>query len=577
MKRYSFFTFFGCFLFAFQALADTVDISVDKPVITEGDTLTLSISYNGTDSEKPDLSALQEDFSIVSNYESTQISYNNGQMSQSKSWAIGLKPLKTGKITISPIKIGHLSSNYAEVEVKEMSNVAYVPDSRENSNSPYFQIEQSVTPNTPFIRQQQTVFVTIYDSIGLQGSSLSIDNETNKNWTIIPLSEKPFIKKDIIGGKSMNVITYAFAAFPLKSGEIKAPRFLFDGFYLKDVESAFPRFGNDFIDIGFDFHSAFGQKVPVRMRTNPQTIQVKAKPDNFSGLWLPLKNLTISSKWQKLPPFKTGDALSRQITVKAYGLTEDMFPSLTFPDIDGFKQYPEKPVLSTSTEDGQLVTTATVNIVYIPEKAGSFTFPKQEIGWFNVDTKTFDKTVVPAETVTVLPNTNIAGKSEETIPQKQDADKLLPEKPEKISPQESTAHILPKHAIKKFNLFYLIPVALLLILFILWHRRFKNTVSSYRKNVLESVGRKDCKAIRKALIEWAGAKFPEKNISNLDDIATIINNDDFSQQLNLLNRALYSDSKTGFNISDFVRIFKKVDKQKRTVYKDKEILPNLYD
>ena len=77
----------------------------------------------------------------------------------------------------------------------------------------------------------------------------------------------------------------------------------------------------------------------------------------------------------------------------------DRFPALQFPDIEGFKQYPEKPETSMSAVDGQLVTTATINVVYIPEKAGKFKLPQQEIEWFNVNSGLFEKTTLPAEVI----------------------------------------------------------------------------------------------------------------------------------------------------------------------------------
>lgn len=180
MKIFNLFTFFfGC-LFAFHVHAAEININLDKNAMPEGDTLNLTIDYNGNSDENPDLSALQQDFQIVSNYAARQINYINGTLTQTKRWTIGLKPLKTGKITIKPITLGGLSSNYAEVEVKEVSNIAFVPDSKENSNSPYFQIEQTFSPETPYVQQQLTVWVTIYDSLGLQGSSLDISDETQK-------------------------------------------------------------------------------------------------------------------------------------------------------------------------------------------------------------------------------------------------------------------------------------------------------------------------------------------------------------------------------------------------------------
>ena len=131
-----------CFA-ALPAFCAEVNISVNKKTITDGDTVQLIIEYNGEDNKKPDLLPLQQDFQIIARSSSSYVNFINGQLSQLQKWTLELKPKKIGKITIKPIKIGDISSNYAEVEVKELTNVAYVPDSNINSNSPYFQIEQS--------------------------------------------------------------------------------------------------------------------------------------------------------------------------------------------------------------------------------------------------------------------------------------------------------------------------------------------------------------------------------------------------------------------------------------------------
>lgn len=581
MKIFNLFTFFfGC-LFAFHVYAAEININLDKSAMSEGDTLNLTIDYNGDSDENPDLSALQQDFQIVSNYAARQINYINGTLTQTKRWTIGLKPLKTGKITIKPIKLGGLSSNYAEVEVKEVSNIAFVPDSKENSNSPYFQIEQTFSPETPYVQQQLTVLITIYDSLGLQGSSLDISDETQKNWTITPLSNKPFIKKDVINGKNMNVITYAFAAFPLKSGKISAPQFLFNGFYIKNVDFGFPDFHDDLMTFGVDFRNAFGQKVPVRMRTKPQNITIKPKPSGFSGVWLPLSNLTMQAEWSSQTQFKAGEALSRKITITAAGLPEDMFPALQFPDIEGFKQYPEKPETSMSAVDGQLVTTATINVVYIPEKAGKFKLPQQGIEWFNVNSGLFEKTTLPAEVIDIAPNTNLPEEqTEEKAPSSLpaiSADDTGKNNAQPLPRQnKNEPPFLPKNS-RSFYLYALISFVLFAFALLMLMRRKKNHARIYRDEVIKAIKRKDYKMAKKSLLKWAKVKYGDENIANFNIIAEKSGNEGFSQQLNLLNQLLYSDNETFFDATAFITALKKADKQKINTGKNEKILPNLYD
>lgn len=571
-----------CYIFVcgltFSALAEEINISLDKNVITEADTVNLTISYSGNSDENPDLSSLQNDFQIVSNMASQRMNYINGNFSQIKSWTVGLKPLRQGKITIRPIKIGSVSSNYADIEIKEVTDVAFVPDSRENSNSPYFQIEQSISPTNPYVQQQNIVWVTLYDSLGLQDGSLSISDDTLKNWNIIPISSKPTVTSEFINGKKMNVVKYAFAAFPLKSGKINSPQFIFDGAYIKDVGFNFPKFNDPFMALGIDFQNAFGQKVPIRMKTKIQPIEVVSVPDGFTGTWLPLSNLTIDAKWSPNTKFQTGEALTRNVTIRAFGLQEEMFPSLSFPNINGFKQYPEKPEISSSVLNGQIVTTAKYNIVYIPSKSGNFTFPAQEIEWFNVNSKLFQKTVIPTETISISVNPNIPDKVENTPIETPIEPVIKNDKniENKSSSGSSSASVLAKFMSYKV---YILPAIILLSLLLLLLKLF----TSKRKNkdlssaVISSIRKKNYTEARKNLILWAIIKFNNPSIQNLKDIAEIVQDADFSIQLNALNQILYSASPASLNTSEFLTIYKKIDKQNRKSSKNKEILPNLYN
>ena len=317
------------------------------------------------------------------------------------------------------------------------------------------------------------------------------------------------------------------------------------------------------------------------MRTKPQNITIKPKPSGFSGVWLPLSNLTMQAEWSSQTQFKAGEALSRKITITATGLPEDMFPALQFPDIEGFKQYPEKPETSMSAVDGQLVTTATINVVYIPEKAGKFKLPQQEIEWFNVNSGLFEKTTLPAEVIDIAPNTN--------LPEEQTEEKTTPLLPaisahntgkDNINslPQQKKNEppFLPKNS-KSFYLYALISFVLFAFAFLMLMRRRKNHARIYRDEVIRAIKRKDYKTAKKFLLKWAKVKYGDENIANFNIIAEKSGSEGFSQQLHLLNQLLYSDNETFFDATAFISALKKADKQKINTGKKEEILPNLYD
>lgn len=560
-----------CF-FALPTLGAEVNITVDKKVITDGDTVRLTVEYNGDDGQKPDISPLQQDFYIVSRGSSNYVNFINGQLSQLQKWTFDLKPRKVGKITIKPINVGNISSNYAEVEVKELTDVAYVPDSEENTNSPYFQIEQSHFPAEPYVQQQLTILVTVYDSIGLQNGNIHLSEASQKDWAVIPLLNKPIVKQDVINNRKMNVVTFALAAFPQKSGTLALPEISFEGYYIRNNDIDLSAF-DDFMNFGFNIQNLMGQQVPVRMKTLKESITVKPIPDGFTGKnWLPLKKLELSAEFPHNATFKIGDAISRKLNVTAVGIRQNMLPQISFNASDAFKQYPEKPETKEQVINGDVVTTAQINTVYIPVKTGKQLLPPLDVEWFNVETGHFEKTSIPSEEIFIYPNADI--QSETLSPQIAENDTQQP------SPSPTEKKITPpvqqKIEMSYLKYFRVIAISILILLFavLLLTRKPKNP---YYKLVIKSLKKRDYKEVRTFLIEWAKIKFNRMDITNFNMIANFANNKDFSEQLSALNKFLYSETDDVFNSAKFIEIFKRVDKIKYKEQKIKKILPNLYD
>ena len=575
-------------LMTFYAQAKELNLSVDKKMLVEGDTLVLTLTYDGDSNDQPDLSGISKDFSIISTSTSQQFSFINGAASQIKKWSFTLRPLRNGKINIAPAKLDNLYSNSAEVEVKEMTDVAYVPDSRENSNSPYFEIKQEFDIKNPYVQQQVNFFVHIYDSIGLQNGTPTISADAQKDWAIVPLTDKPIVRQETINHKLMNIETYAFAAFPQKSGNLDIPQVSFEGFYVKDSAFDFPSFDDDINFFGVNFHNVFGQQVPVRMKTKAQTIHVRPIPANsLSASWMPLNNLELSAKWAEKSKFKTGEAITRTITLRATGMTESMLPKITFPEAEGFKQYPENPTISEQIVNGKIVTTATFNNVYIPQKSGKLTIPQLKIQWFDVDIQKIQITAIPEETVDILPSEEELSTMQKTLSEdKQNLSKdiennSLSSNDPKNSELSQDMNSLKSSLINlKITQKALIPIFIslaVLILFALFsfgqHKKNK-----LRNEVIRALKKHDYKKAKENLLIWAQHKLGQTNLQNFNDVSKCMQNEAFSEQLSLLNKVLYSNSEDVFDSTKFIEILKKVDKIKRKqIEKNNAILPNLYD
>lgn len=571
MKICNIFCFLIAFLFSTNLFADTLDISVDKNILSEGDVLYLTIEYNGSSGEKPEFGHVLDDFQLVQNSSSSQYSIINGDVSHVKKWTLGLAPKKKGKITIKPIKLGNLTSNYVEVEVKELSNVAYVPDSKQNFNAPYFEIEQNVDNKAPYLNQQVLMSITILDTIGLNNGTLNVAEEAKKDWIILPLLEQPIKKVENIKGKKTNVVTFLFALFPQKSGKIELPQYFFNGEYIKNVQFGISNFSDAFALFDSDVNSLFGQSVPVKMKTSKKTIEVKPVVEGANLKdWLPLKNMKVTSLVNSDKKISVGETFNYEITLVATGTTQSLLPTEISLEVNGAKKYPEKPVFSEEIIDGNVVSIARYNTVYIPEKAGQIVIPRTTIKWFNLNTNKIEEVVVDEKVLEVASNGVVSEESDED--KDSSFSEIIPEKKEANDKSKEQ----DKKIVVKINLKYVL-LGMLVLIFWMFYRKNKNKpINRYKREVIESIKKKNYKQAKISLIEWAKIKYRNKNITNFKDIIDIVRNSEFEKQLDILNKLLYSDDVGILDVNAFIKTFKIINKNKQAKQSDNNILPGLY-
>lgn len=575
-----------CFLFVVifctESFCATLSMSSNKQTVAEGDVFLLTITYednqkdanvfnqviqiNNLQSGDLNLNVFNKDFDIVSKSVSSQNGFYNGDLTTKKIWKIGLKPKRSGKITIEPIKIGDAISNYVDIEVKETTDVSYVPDSHSNSNAPYFKIEQTIDNKKPYVQQQVTFLVKVYDNIGLKNGTINIKIDSFNDWFLTPLMNEPIIKKEVVNNKTMNAYYFAYAGFPQKSGEISLPQFVFDGAYIKGNNFDFTNIDDDMAFVGSLFSNLVGQTVPVKMQTKAEKIYVQPIPSNYTAKnWLPLKDLKITASWPKDVKFKVGEAVNRVITISANGLHSSYFPQIDFNESKDIKQYPEKPIISEQINNASLLTTATINNVYIPQKEGEFILPAIVLEWFNTESNKIEKSFIPEEKIIVNSGYISTDETVSIIDHKESTNNKT------IEIKEKTESELP-YTLFLYILFGLFFILLLIVIF-----RYFRKKNMYYKMVINSLKRFDYKKTKDNLLLWGKNRFCSEDINNLHDLAELVNCDEFTNQLLLLNKILYSHTDENFDIRKFIEIFKKVDRMRKRVKTNNDILPKLYN
>ena len=569
---------FGLFLL----LTVTVDVSaqnftatINRNPIPEGETIVLTLNLQDVDTKAtPDLSTLSKDLTVLSISNGYRTSIINGKVSKSRQWNLVLIPNKIGDIIIPAVELEGLKTEPISLKV--------VPSGTENQlvksqtvDSPKFKMSGQVDNMNPYIGQQINYQVKIYDGGGLQGDApFFVTN--NDDWTIRNLGD-PTIETKVINGKSLREITFNYALFASKSGELVIPPVRFNGYYLtkNTRQDPFARFfDDDQFFTGFGLNDVFASKTPVSLNTKPLNVNVQPATVK-DGWWLPAKELKLSAEFNnQYPQFKVGEAVSRTIYVKAVGVLDTQLPEINFAKVDGIKQYPEKPITEMKVENGDVVSLATISNVYIPEKGGDLVLPAISINWFNTITNTSETAVIPEYKISVK-GTSESNSHKQAI------------QPSNIASTNDTSSVGSQpveivETINNSNIIWLLlgsfvgGIIITLFLIKLFSLLTK-TSDNNKKSVISAAKAKDLHILKDELLVWARENFPRHQINNLQDVADAVNVQSFNKELDKIRETLYADNEKNWDEKTFLDVFCKITcqlkKRKKTIH---EPLPKLY-
>lgn len=585
MKKFWFGLCFSLFL-TFTAQAQTLTADVNRREVPEGETFMLILTYDGSEKDTPDIGVLNDDFTIYSVGNSVRNQMINGNFSSERQWNLVLMPKSTGEITIPAIKLGSSESRPLTIKIIKAGE-AYSGDNLQNgtpqpNQKPRFFIQGSIDTPNPFVQEQMNYTVTLYDAGGLQGQEPSFVNADAKDWVIRSLGN-PEVKSVTINGINMREIKFNYALFPQRSGKLTVPQARFDGYYLTKSE---PRvdpfrdlFRDDFMGFRLNMNDMFATRNPVTLVTKPIEADIKPIPqENGGNWWIPAQNVVLYSQFEpEKPQFKVGEAVKRNIYLKAEGVLDNQLPDISFKNIAGVKQYPEKPVVKSVVENGKVVSVAQIANVYIPNRAGEAVIPAISVDWFNVKTNKLEKATLPEIKINIEAGAPTA--VSETVSDPEQEENISPDKREKttVTPSGSTA----------FNPYLLTGMAfilgiLLTALFFMLHKKSVQptagvSVKDWQKYVIQKAQAGDLRALRDGIIEWCRDKYGNHSVTNLSDVAKTVGSKAFAAELDELSSALYSGNENEWNKDKFLKTFTGIGKQKTGKNAEKDILPKLYD
>ena len=533
-----------CLLLTPATLPAKVIASVDQAMLYPGDVAILTIEVEDQSGE-PDLAPLGQSFNTLGTSQRRQITIRNGRRSDKTIWHIKIEPLGSGKVIIPPIQVGSEQTQPITLTIKQPS----AEEQAQTTSDIFIEAVAETGKQAPFVQQQIRYTVRLFYRLPLLDGEMSDPVVEDAIIERLGEGERYYIRRN---GSEYQVFKRRYAIFPEKSGELTIPPIRFQGrVSVNNPRQRHQRSLRDhFSQDDFFNQQPFGQSSrPVRIRSQPITLQIQPQPDHYSGQhWLPSEQLVLKDSWAENPPeFRAGQPVTRTLTIEAKGLAASHIPQLKLSTPDHLRIYPEQPKTESVTDGTWVFGQSAQTFTYIPSKPGRQALPAVELTWWNIATGKQQSAKLPAWQIDVLPPL------ESDTRQSPAEAQITPEAADKSG---TTAQPVKGSG----NWLYASMAALIVILLLialtlhrqtattdirlLLKRRTKNQRASILNALQQACNNNDPAATKRYLLQLATEEWPQQPPAGLSELAQRL--EEGQHLLQELDHALYAAEQSGW-------------------------------
>jgi hypothetical protein len=380
-----------------------VTASIDgNPIMSNKSIVLTVIADDSVERDSLDTTPLLKHFILARTEVSSQTSMVNFDTTRTTRWQIVLIPRQTGNLIIPPLTIDGYQSKAINVQVIEQG-------SANSTQQQDIFITAELSENDVYVQQLLALTIKLHIGVQLQRGSLTEPSLTSAT---IEQIGKDIENDGIVNGKRYRIIERTYAITPEKSGEftIDTPMFSGDIMVQSKRRSGF---------------LSFGETKPVNILGDKLTLNVRPIPDSYpidaTSSWLPSELLTLHQEWQPISSqgkneFKVGEPITRTITLTAAGLGKAQLPKIIMNAPDGLKIYPDQAELHSNLTKERLISQKRQNFALVATHAGEYTLPKISIAWWNTVTNKYQQAELPAQTITVHENPDLASTLVANVP-----------------------------------------------------------------------------------------------------------------------------------------------------------------
>jgi hypothetical protein len=377
------------------AQGDLLSAYVDRTEVSINDVFTLTLRVNSElSATNPNIDSLQQDFEIIGSSQRNSFTFINGVSEQWSEYRISLRARSTGTLTIPAFRIGN--------EVTMPIDITVADAIQNPVNTDDFFLTSSVSKETVYVQEQLLYTVKIYFSVPFdQGAQLGAPEAQN---AVIQQLGNDISSQEVIDGLRYNVIERRFVLFPQSSGTLQISPITFNATVGRRRS-------------GSIFSGQMTGGRTINLSSELHNITVQAKPESYpaDATWLPSTNLTLEENWSRsLQGLETGEAITRNLRIRADGLSSSLLPDIPYTETETLKFYPDQPSREDLASPTGVTGIRSQGTAIVASEGGDFTLPAIEIPWWNTETNTLEYARLPEHTLNVLPG--ITAMTEQQLP-----------------------------------------------------------------------------------------------------------------------------------------------------------------
>ncbi|WP_235956258.1 BatD family protein [Grimontia sedimenti] len=516
-----------------SALAASAEATVSQNVVPVGEAFQLTVSVDDSvDNEALDLSPLDTDFIYGRPSVSSNTSIINGSMTRSTVWRVAVAAKKMGTFTLPSLDIEGMKTEPITIRAVEARDKSAAQDTET------VKLTATLDRNAGYVGETFNYRVRLM--IGTQLDSPALQAPFGDGLEVKQVGEDVQAEA-VVNGRRYVVISRLYQVTPAKAGQLTLEGAVFSASEVKGRRGWGPSLG-----------------VPIARQAEYMTLDIKEKPSDYTGLWLPTPSLELTQSWQPdaiSEPLgvEVGEAINREITLKIKNIEQSAMPDIAIDYPQSVRVYADKPEYS---RDGDY-TVMTLKQVIIPREAGTVILPALSINWFNTISGQKQTSEIAGLQLDVKPGSAVAA----PVPQTPDvvAPATVTTTPTSVTTVVKDAGIWP-WATGVFAFLWLVTL-------VLYFRKpsaapssigavsVANESASPLDTLIAAVKANDSVKVASAMRAWDNSLVPETLTAQID------------LEVNAMMASRYSPSASDWNNATLLKLLQQARREKKSISK----------